>query len=164
MRPGGATQVLISNDGGFTAPATRSVAASGLYPWTLFRTRHERLPKTVYVRFGGLTGVSSQTFTDDIILDETDPTVERAELAVGTTVTSTTAVAAAQRRRFTLRIRARDNASGVGKMHKLATTKRRRGRLIKYRRRYSFTATRPPAYVRVRDRAGNRSRWRRIRS
>jgi len=37
---------LISNDGGFAAPATLGIACNDRYSWTLASTGPERLPKT----------------------------------------------------------------------------------------------------------------------
>ena len=89
------------------------LAAGGLYSWTLDSSGSERLPDR-YVRFANPTTASAQTFTDDIILDQTPPTIGQATLLGEGTGSSAAAVAAAKRK-FTVRLRARDNASGVGK-------------------------------------------------
>jgi hypothetical protein len=172
--PGNATEVLIANDGGFSEPidtgtcsgpgtCRRAIAADNLYDWELQPAADERLPKTVYARFANASGTSATTFTDDIILDTVPPTVPAASLSPAPVSGGSARAAAAKRRRFILRVRARDNASGVGKMQ-LAVKKRKPGRLIRYRRKLALRAARPPRFVRVRDRAGNFSKWRRIKS
>ena len=57
--------IVISNDGGFANAQVLPVEA--FVPWILDSSGPERLPKIVYLRFGD----STQTFTDDIILDTT---------------------------------------------------------------------------------------------
>lgn len=74
--PSGTTKILVSNDGGFEEFTEFGVRST--LSWTLSSSGVERLPKTVYVRFAGTDIDSSQTFTDDIILDQTQPTVTRA--------------------------------------------------------------------------------------
>ena len=70
--PSSTTGVVMSNDGGF-------MNALGLDPaptmrWRLASSGPERLPKTVYVKF--LSGpFVTDTFSDDIVLDETPPQV-----------------------------------------------------------------------------------------
>ena len=160
VAPGAATEVRVSNDGGFASPATMPLAAGGLYSWTLDSSGSERLPKTVYVRFANPTTASAQTFTDDIILDQTPPTISQATLLGEGTGSSAAAVAAAKRK-FTVRLRARDNASGVGKAQ-VARRKKRPGRLRKFRKRLTVKSARAPRFVRVRDKAGNFSKWRHI--
>lgn len=156
--PAGATHAFLSNDGGFLAPESAPVNQSGRYQWRLAETGQERLPKTVYVRFGGLGGTSAVTFTDDIILDQTAPTISQATLGGA----SSSAARAAALRRFTLRTRARDNASGV-KQLQLATTKRRPAKPRAFKRRLVIRAAKAPRFVRVRDGAGNFSKWRALR-
>ena len=152
--PAGVTQLLVSNDGGFLTPIT--FPAQREVKWRLDSSGPERLPKIVYVRF--LTGpFVSETHTDDIILDETPPQVTGATLA-GAAATANRATASARR---TLRIRARDNVSGVASMQ-VTKTKRRPGRVRRFSRRVAVAA-RGPVYVRVRDKAGNWSRWRKAR-
>jgi DNA-binding beta-propeller fold protein YncE len=134
--------LLISNDGGF-GPGTKTfkLQRSGRYEWTLATSGPERLPKTVYVRPRGF-GVGT-VLTDDIVLDERPPVL--------------VAVRQAGKR---LRIRARDRLSGVGRMQ-VAHSRRHPGRWRRYRSSTRYSATRGRAWVRVRDRAGNRSHWRR---
>jgi streptogramin lyase len=154
--PANATDVRISNDGGFQAATTTPVRSDRLYAWALDQSGDERLPKTVYVRFANQVESSPQNFTDDIILDQTKPQVTSATLGEGQ------AAAAAVLRRFTIRTRARDNASGVPTMQ-LAVRRANPGRVRRYRKRLTIRAKRTPRYVRVFDGARNRSRWRAIR-
>jgi DNA-binding beta-propeller fold protein YncE len=156
--PGGVTQVLLSNDGGFLAPVSRPPDPSGRYSWTLATSGSERLPKTVYVRFTGPGGQSALTFSDDIILDQTAPQVSQASLSGGGSVS---VVRAARKQKYTLRVRASDNASGVKELQ-LAANKRRAARPRKFASRLTFRAATPPKFVRVRDGAGNFSKWRRV--
>jgi 6-phosphogluconolactonase (cycloisomerase 2 family) len=88
---------LIDNDGGMRNAKTVPGSADGRYAWTLQSTGPERLAKTVYVRSRGHG--SAPVATDEIILDETRPTVVSA---------------AALRRR--LRVVARDSTSGVARL------------------------------------------------
>jgi len=136
-----ASNVVLSNDGGFGDAQTFLVDTA--VPWTLDSSGIERLPRTIYARFTGADG-ARETYQDDIVLDQTAPQLLRAT-RVG-------------RRR--LRLRARDNVSGVARMQ-LATNRRRPGATRRYRRVTTLRATSRPVFVRVRDRAGNWSRWKR---
>src|SRR5262249_40517044 len=99
-----ATSLLISNDGGFTDAVTVPVDAS--IAWTLDSSGPERLPKTIYVRFqGGESG--AETYQDDIILDQTPPTIEGVRAA---------ARGSGDARSYRLRISASDELSGVAQM------------------------------------------------
>lgn len=159
VAPSGATDVLLSNDGGFATPDRRPIGDH--HAWTLVASGlSERLPRAVYVRFANAATVSAQTFTDDIILDTIPPT---ATVATYQPAPVGAAATAARTRRFIVRVRARDNASGVAKMQ-FAVSRRRPSRLRRYARRVTVRAARPPAWVRVTDRAGNVSKWRRVRA
>ena len=159
--PGAASAVRLSNDGGFLGAGDRSLEPSGRYAWVLAETGQERLPKTVYVRFSGPGGSSPLTFSDDIILDQTAPTVSSASLSGDGAGVAVASAAKARARRYALRIKARDNASGVDRLQ-LATSRSRPGQLRRFKRRLTFRARSAPRYVRVRDRAGNYSKWRRL--
>ena len=102
--PDAATGLLISNDGGFTRPFAAPLEPDRHYPWTLDSSGPERLPKTVYVRFAGACVDSSQTHQDDIILDETPPTLATPTVR---------APAKGRRGALSLSLKATDNASGV---------------------------------------------------
>lgn len=144
--PVGATSLLISNDGGFTPSTQMPVAAT--IPWRLDSSGPERLPKTIYVRFsGGSSG--PETYQDDIILDETAPAIRFAALTAG------------GRGQPRLHLKARDNASGVAFVQLTG----RGGRPARWRRFAGLIRLRGPVrglHVRVRDNAGNRSRWHRV--
>jgi hypothetical protein len=154
IAPSWAASLRVANDGGFLD--ARAFAVAPRVQWHLAESGPERLPKTVYVRFGG----DVQTFTDDIILDQVRPTVTSATVVQAR---SGGARAAAARTTHTYRVRvhATDSTSGVGKVQ-FAVTKRRPSKLGKYGRIASYRGLAAPKFVRVRDRAGNYSRWRSI--
>lgn len=157
--------VTASNDGGFQDAQTFPVDST--IAWTLASTGAERLPKVVYVRFAGGSQPAVETFQDDIILDQRPPTVSSA-----TIVGPVTATAAGDRRRprprsrrrralYTVRVRARDNLSGVIAME-ITTAKRHPGLMRPYALRTQVVSNGAPLFVRVRDGAGNWSRWVRV--
>jgi len=150
--PRGTRTVLVSNDGGFGR--AREFPVRPAMPWRLDSSGPERLPKTVYVRFGS----SNQTFTDDIILDETAPRVVSARLVAPG---AGSASAATRQRLYRLRLRAYDRTSGVASVQ-VAVTKRRPLRMQRFHKVIRVRSAKVPRFVRVRDRAGNLSRWRRI--
>jgi hypothetical protein len=139
----GLMSVEVSNDGGFKASKTGRPNRDGTLPWKLESSGPERLPKTVYVRLLGF-GPFSGVLTDSIILDERPPQI--ASLA---------------RRGKRLRVRARDNLSGVKSMQ-ISTNRRRPGRWRKFKS--NPPAARNALWVRVRDGAGNPSRWRGVKA
>lgn len=152
--PLGASNLLVANDGGFALGVLSAVAPT--IAWRLDSSGSERLPKTVYARFGDTT----QTFQDDIILDETPPKVASATLGTGTVAT---AAAASKLRSYGLRVRATDGNSGVASLQ-VASSVKRPGRIVAYRKRgVSVKLPARPRFVRALDRAGNTSPWRRIR-
>jgi hypothetical protein len=162
--PAFTTNLLLSNDGGFRAATGHAPAAR--IQWRLDASGPERLPKTVYVRFDG----SSQTYTDDIILDQTAPTVQA---ATATAVTARAAVAttAAKKRgkkrraprakAYRVRVKASDRTSGVGKLQ-FAVDKRKPAKALRYRTTLTVRGAKPK-FVRAIDRAGNVSRWKPLR-
>jgi hypothetical protein len=158
IAPSWASTMKISNDGGFLASREQGIAAR--VPWTLRSSGLERLPKTVYVRFGS----STQTYTDDIILDQTKPTVTAASFAgSGATTRASAQTAASKRRTYRMRISARDATSGVAKVQFAERSKRHPSAPRKFTRMSRYKGIRAPKYVRVQDRAGNYSSWRSIR-
>jgi hypothetical protein len=96
------------------------------------------------------------TFTDDIILDQTPPTVVSASITVPPNTR-----AAAARVRHVVHVVARDTISGVGRIE-YASSRHARGGFIAYGRRLIVNSLRAARWVRAVDRAGNRSRWKRV--
>ena len=152
--PALASHLAVSNDGGFSPNKVLAVAPE--IAWRLDSSGPERLPKTIYVRFaGGRSG--AETYQDDIILDQTPPRV------LSATVAAPAAASAAAARKLRLRLRARDNVSGVARMQ-ITQNRRKPGKVLRYRSRATLRGKPGRAvYVRVKDRAGNWSRWRRAR-
>jgi hypothetical protein len=154
-----ATTMLVSNDGGFLDPG--SFPVNDDTPWTLDSSGSERLPKTIYVRFrGGESG--PETYTDDIILDQTPPELESAAVVGGASAEQAKAAAPASARTYRLRIHASDNASGVRSMQ-ITSNKDHPGHWRKFDATPSFSSSSSRIFVRVRDGAKNRSGWRRAR-
>jgi hypothetical protein len=151
--PAFASTTLLSNDGGIKTPAVFPVAEQTL--WKLDSSGPERLPKTVYVRFTAGQQVS-ETYTDDIILDQTPPKVLAAVIAPA--AAASRAARATRSKLVTLTIKAADNVSGVGRVQ-VTSNKRKPGRLLRYKRSLKVKPAKK-LYVRARDKAGNFSPWR----
>lgn len=139
------TSIDLSNDGGFKHGERRAVDETKRYPWTLASTGPTRLPKTVYVRVNGATPYAGSPVADEIILDETAPVI----------------VFARARSRRTLKVKARDNLSGVAQIQ-VARGSRSEG-WKPLGRAVAVPAGHGSVRVRVRDRAKNPSRWRTVR-
>jgi hypothetical protein len=147
-----ANRVLVSNDGGFRR--AQSFELGERVPWRLASSGPERQPKTVYVRFAIPEDetATDRTYTDDVVLDETVPVLT-----------------AARRVRRRVTVTARDKLSGAGAVQ-IAVNRKKPGKRLpvarKLRGKRSFTQAfaytgRSRPWVRVLDRAGNASRWRR---
>lgn len=141
-------EIEISNDGGFGDSKTFQVKRDwrDTINWKLRSSGPERLPKTVYVRFTqGVTDV----MTDDIILDETPPELRSVSFASrgGSKVAK-------------LRIKARDEVSGVAEMQ-VTSRKPQPGKWKRFKKRVTVQQAGPKVFVRVRDDAGNKSKWKR---
>ncbi len=150
-----AHEMLISNDGGFKAAQPFGLRAS--VPWVLDSSGAERLPKIVYVRF--MRGATvSETYTDDIILDQRAPLISSARLKRGKGAPL-------------LRLRARDRGLAGLKAVQVTNDRRRpRAALRAYDSKLRLRRHKgdrrlklgKPVFVRVRDRAGNVSSWRTV--
>lgn len=150
--PGAAT-VEVSNRSDFVDSTTFPVSSSGRYAWRLDPSGSERIPKRVFVRFGGsLVADPGAVVSDTIVLDETRPRLLPPVLR-----------RSASRAITAVRVSASDRTSGVRGVH-VTTNRRRPGGLRRYRRVIAFRASRSSrVYVRAMDRAGNVSGWRRAR-
>jgi PKD repeat protein len=172
--PRGAIQALLSNDGGFGrsgGTTTRSLAAT--IPWMLAQTGAERLPKTVFLRFLG-AGIDLQNFTDDIILDQTPPTIQSAQLLDGSPPSSAAISPASftrSRQRlhsYRINIKAQDKIVGVcaiaASQHKsggaiIAVKNCHRRGTLRFSKTVTLRSAMRPKFVRVQNSAGNWSHW-----
>lgn len=154
----------VSNDGGFKNAQTLPVAPE--IPWKLTSAGPERLPKIVYLRFDH----STETFTDDIILDQTSPTISSATVNGRASTRRVSSLAA---RRIALRLRAKDGNSGVARIqvrrgrrgapfYNKRLTRLNKPGIRRLSRRFRLPAKTGRLYVRVFDAAGNHSHWKRI--
>ena len=167
--PSGATQVIVSNDGGFKSSQTFSLTDGyAEIAWTLVASRDERLPKTVYARFVQRFGTQSANYSDDIILDTTAPTMTGASGAStgpssdNVTVQGVRITAAKGAVRLT--VRASDKNSGIGKVQVKGSSSGSpvdvsTGSPKATSRTVKVNTTKKKLWVRVVDRAGNVSKW-----
>ena len=146
-------KVKISNDGGFAPSKTTEVEVreEGPLTWDVVELAAERIPRTVYVKLHYVGyGWQKQTYTDDIILDTIKPVVVSASLRG-----SGAATLAGPR---TIRVKAKDNKSGLASIQVSAGKPRKSAKVLKFRR--SVPAPKASSvFVRVRDGAGNWSAW-----
>ena len=149
--PAGADTVTVSSDRGFRGARARPLKAR--LPFTLAGRGPDRLPRTVYLRFDHGT----RTYRDEIILDRSHPVVRAASVAP----TSAAGAAAVRAHGFRVRLSARDHTSGVAFVQ-FASNRAHPTRRVRYRGSLVVRAAMRPTYVRVLDRAGNMSRWRRL--
>ena len=98
-----ATEARISNDGGFAQSKTKTVPLSALVDWELDDSVKGIFTKVVYVRFNGSGIDNTKTYSDDIILDITAPTIN-----------SSTAVATTSK--IDVKVDATDDITGVEKI------------------------------------------------
>jgi DNA-binding beta-propeller fold protein YncE len=136
----------ISDDGGFSPSAVMPVQEK--ISWRLDTGGAQRRPRTVYLRFGQSGFEEETTYTDDIYLDLVKPTIRVTEVPV-------------QAGPPQLRLKARDKVSGVAKMQLRRNGKKQGWRPFKKSLRLAGSAD--GLRVRVKDKAGNLSRWARVR-
>ncbi len=80
--PSGATKARISNDGAFDGAKTKVMSLTPQIQWELDDSVKGVFTKIIYVRFSGSGIDTSKTYSDDIILDTTAPTIEAASVEV----------------------------------------------------------------------------------
>lgn len=149
--------IIASNDGGFSSASTTPISSH--VPWTLDSSGPERLPKTVYLRFDQ----STQTFQDDIILDQTPPEITEAgeddHNTGGDRAGLPRYARASSAVKSSIKLTAADNASGVRKVQ-FAVDRSAPSTPVAYSTRLAVPGS--PRWVRVQDGAGNWSAWRAI--
>ena len=145
-----AKTALISNDPSFAG--AKSVILKSTVGWTL--GVGPAGVTTVYARFvGSSTRASydpdpSATFSDQVVLDNLAPRIRRAS-------------AIRKRGRTLLFLKAGDRISGLSKV-RISRYRGGRETVKRYRKVVRLTTRARVVYVRVEDRAGNRSAWRKV--
>jgi hypothetical protein len=163
-----ATEARISNDGGFAASKTKTVSLSELVDWELDDSLAGIYTKVVYVRFSGSGIDNTKTYSDDIILDSTPPSVSTASgtsaVVPSSSVTAQSLVSAKKRNGVVLRVKASDRLSGVGSFELKTSSK---GKIVSVRagspsaksHTVKVKTRAKKIWIRSVDRAGNKSRW-----
>ena len=152
-----ATSVRISNDGGFAASQTQTRDLAASVDWVLDDSVKGLYTKVVYVRFNGVAD-TTKTYTDDIILDTTAPTIEKTSAVVASPLVD-------------LSLKATDDITGVDKVQVRNDTKtvtknyatKLSVPLADLSLSVSFSGLRKSAAtsveIRVSDNAGNWTKW-----
>ena len=154
IAPSWANSLRVANDGGFRAAKTFPVKEDD--PLASAESGPERLPKTVYLRFGNERAELHRRH---------HPRPDQADRQLGgrrrrrcrSQQRRRRTAAAAETPTYRVRIRAKDATSGVAKVQ-FARNKQHPSSLRKFARTTRYKAARAPKYLRVRDRAGNFSR------
>jgi hypothetical protein len=154
IAPPRATGMMISNDGGFAGAEVVPIQAA--VSWKLVSSGPERLPRVVYLRFLGPT--LAQTYTDDVILDQSPPTLSRVTgRACRKCVIPQNPTRAKFSSKYQLNLRAKDTQSGVVRMQ---VGPRKEGEWTPYQSKLTITGRRGQRiWLRVEDGAGNPSKW-----
>lgn len=124
--------------------------------------------KVVYVRFSGPGIDSTRTYTDDIIFDNTTPTIQQVTVTDQQRTSQSFAarsLAAKAKSRVTVKCKARDKVSGM-KSIQVSTKKSARTASMKvYRAKVEVSLhakVKKRVFVRVSDKAGNWTKWKKV--
>ena len=143
IAPAGADGVRITNDRHFRRVDTRALRRSCVYRWTTTR-RTSKVPKVVRVRFVG--AASAGTVSDRIVLDARPPRLRKVS-----------ARWSHARWAWVLSFRVSERGTGLASVQVGKT--RRTTRTVRWGRPVASSDSTQLRWVRVRDRAGNPSRW-----
>ena len=164
--PRGATTVTLSNDGGFDAGTTQTMAVNDTIEWTLDHGVTGAFTKIVYARFDGSGIDTNKTFFDDIILDTNPPIVDTVTMtALGDASTRGTTVRRAVptgRRAYRVAVTVSDRLSGI---RSVEFSTRRTGTkrvTLPFKKAYTLKLKHPKIWFRVFDNAGNATTWKRV--
>ena len=94
----------------------------------------------------------------DGVESEWSAPVQQASLAPATT----SVVSVAKKKTYVVKVKATDSNSGVAKVQ-VTANKKRPGALLTYKRKLRVRSAKRPKFVRAQDRAGNFSRWKKLR-
>jgi hypothetical protein len=168
LAPVGSVGAILANDGGFRRnlqDVDFDLVTEPRLPfeldWTLARADQGRGARIVYVRFVGENGsvLKDYNSSDDIIYDANAPELLRAELSAEPSPVAGRKAS----RQIELRISAKDDRSGVALMQlsRGEGPSSRSAQTLKYAVRRNVPRAGGPVWVRVQDKAGNWSLWKR---
>lgn len=161
--PEWATEVLVSNDGSFSEAQTFGIEDSSI-PWTL-DSYAGVTSRVVYVRFG-----SDLTYTDNIIVDKTAPTISSASKGR----TSYTTSNKVKYKKASVKTSLTEKGSGLSQVQYNSTASTTGATAVTFTANpsskkisKSFTikirSSSKYGYFRIKDKAGNWSSWKKIR-
>jgi YVTN family beta-propeller protein len=166
--PAHATQVRISNDGGFRASTTVTRGLSKKRKWELDDSVAGMYTKIVYIRFDGAGIDTTKTYSDDIILDNTRPVIVNATLSTTTGAGIALKYAgyslarASRAKVYKINTKATDDKSGVVQIQVSAKKSGANPLTTAFKKVIKIRSPKATLWLRVIDRAGNASPWRRV--
>lgn len=172
--PENTVQVRVSNDGGFAASKTKTFDIDDTVAWNLDDTLTGIFSKVVYVRFIGSGVDGTKTFQDDIVLDTTAPVISSASAtpATGSAAVSLQSTRSAvvdlrlgakKTTTYRVKISAKDRLSGVSKVQFNTKASAKGAKSANFSRSLKVRTSSRTLWVRVRDGAGNFTKWRQVR-
>jgi hypothetical protein len=163
-------QVMISNDGGFSAIQRETYDYSkNTISWKLSSSVDERMVKTVYVKYryfeNGQLGSWSETLTDDIILDTVAPKISVTSASLQSKeVESLLREFGSGNANFKVRLSAKDDRSGLAEIQYSNKPSNKNTKTLPFAKSFNanLKSNVSTIYLRVRDGAGNWSKWSKV--
>jgi hypothetical protein len=159
-----ATEARVSNDGGFARSKTEIRELANSVEWTLDDSLTGVFTKNVYVRFSGSSVDASKSYSDDIVLDTNPPTISGASMSSGSGLPALTLSSARKARQtvYVVSMRAKDDKSGVVSAQLNTRPSAKGAKSTAFATRIRVRAKSSVVWLRVRDGAGNFSKWRKL--
>lgn len=172
-----ATELRISNDGGFSSSRTITKSLGSSIAWDLDDSIYGLYTKNVYLRFSGTKVDTTKTYVDDIVLDTTAPKLNSASSAKGSGAFDASMVSGissfansdirlAKKAKSTTKIvriktKAKDERSGLGRVQVALSASGASAVTVPYKTqiKVSVPKSAKKVWVRVSDGAGNWSKW-----
>ena len=156
--PKGATGMIISNDGGFNTAVSKSFDVIDSVAWKLDNSVSGIYTKVVYIRFSGGGFDSSRTYQDDIIFDNTAPSVSSSSASKsGSMVVISLAATDKESGLANVEVRNAENIVMADYASKILIPERELGLSVKSSGVSSSSTS--SIRIRVTDKAGNQTAW-----
>jgi hypothetical protein len=172
-----ATELRISNDGGFASSRTITKSLDSKVSWELDDSIYGLYTKNVYLRFSGSKIDATKTYMDDIVLDTTAPKLNSASSAKGSGAVDASMVSGISRlvdsdirlakkaktptKIVRIKTKAKDERSGLGKVQVALSASGKSAVSVNYKTQVKIIVPKSAkkVWVRVADGAGNWSKW-----